>query len=249
MNIKVIDDAVPKLLREQVWDYLKQQPWHIKYKNTDCIESFVPAKDGFDVPNQNPLSVNSTAMARTALAGDEKYLRAAHKPIYALWEIINSTLGNQYSITGTPEGVHLPNTVDPLPRTAFTDMERGWRVYTNVQYQENIKHSHGVHRDTPDLDDNTTATILYVANLAWYPSWFAECVYYSDRATGDQQQFQTVDADAQRRQFDLGWAQQIVSPVPGRIIAYEGRTLHTTRPAAVWATEPRVTIAFRVRLK
>ena len=249
MNIKIIDDAVPAELRQQVWNYLKQQTWHIKYKNTDCIESFVPNSDGFNTPNRNPLNVNGTAMARTALAVDEKYLRAVHKPIYALWEVINSALGNCYSITGSPEGIYLPSDVEQLPKSAIPGLEPGWRVYTNGQYQENIKHSHGIHRDTPDINDATTATILYVANLAWYPSWFAECVYYSDRATGDQQQFQTADADAQRRNFDLGWAERIVSPVPGRIIAYDGRTLHTTRPAANWATEPRVTLAFRARLK
>jgi len=249
MNITIIDDAIALELRQQVWDYLKQQTWHIKYKNTDTIESFVPTQDGFDVPNRNPLSVNGTAMARTALAGDEKYLRAVHRPIYALWEQINSALGNQYSITGVPEGVYIPEHLEQLPKSAFPELNHGWRVYTNGQYQESIKHSHGIHRDNANLEDTTSATILYVANLTWYPSWFAECVYYSDRVTGDTQQFQTADADAQRRNFDLGWAEQIVSPVPGRIIAYDGRTLHTTRPAATWATEPRVTLAFRARRK
>jgi hypothetical protein len=42
---------------------------------------------------------------------------------------------------------------------------------------------------------------------------------------------------------------KIVSPVPGRIIAYDGRTLHTTRPASIWAPVPRITLAFRARLK
>jgi hypothetical protein len=125
----------------------------------------------------------------------------------------------------------------------------GWRVYTNSQYQETIKHSHGVHRDTPDLNDDTTATILYVANIEWYPSWFGEIVYYSDSVTGDTQQYQIADSGAQNRKFDLGWAEKIVSPVPGRIIVYDGRTLHTTRPASIWAPGPRITLAFRARLK
>ena len=38
-------------------------------------------------------------------------------------------------------------------------------------------------------------------------------------------------------------------PIPGRIIDYDGRTLHTTRPAAIWANEIRKVIAFRVRIK
>jgi hypothetical protein len=134
-------------------------------------------------------------------------------------------------------------------KTAIEGLEPGWRVYTNGQYQEPIKRSHGIHRDSPDLDDPTQATILYVANLEWFPSWFAEIVYYDSESTGDHQQFQIVDEDAQRRDFNLGWANKIVSPVPGRIICYDGRTLHTTRPAAAWAKEPRITLAFRVKLK
>jgi len=245
MNIKVIDDAVPETLRKQVWDYLLDQTWHIQYKQDKSVDSYVPREDGLNYPHLNPLAVQGTTMARIAFAADGKYLKAQHSIINTLWETINSALGGDYELTGYPEGMpgNLP------ARTAVPGLEAGWRVYTNAQYQETIKHSHGIHRDTPDLNDASTATVLYVANLVWYPSWFAECVYYSDRTTGDAQQFQQADTDAQRRNFDLGWAEQIVSPVPGRIVAYDGRTLHTTRPAALWAREPRVIVAFRTRLK
>ena len=245
MNIKVIDDAVPDTLREQVWDYLLDQPWHIQYKQDKSVATYIPRQDGLDYPHKNPLAVHGTTMARIALAADGKYLKARHGVINTLWECINQTLGGGYELTGSTEG--MPG--DLPARTAVPGLKAGWRVYTNAQYQENIKHSHGIHRDTPDLNDDTTATILYVANLNWFPSWFSEIVYYSDRATGDQQQFQQVDADAQHRNFNLGWAEKIISPVPGRIIAYDGRTLHTTRPAAMWATEPRVMVAFRTKLK
>ena len=244
MNIKVIDDAIPDTLRQQVWEYLLDQTWHIQYKQDKSLDSYVPRQHGLDYPHQNPLAVHGTTMARVALAADGKYLKARHGVIHTLWDTINQTLGGGYQLTGYPEG--MPGNLQA--RTAVPGLEAGWRIYTNAQYQETIKHSHGIHRDTPNLSDAATATILYVANLAWYPSWFAECVYYSDRATGDMQQFQITDADAQRRHFDLGWSEQIVSPVPGRIIAYDGRTLHTTRPAATWATVPRVMVAFRTRL-
>lgn len=245
MNIKVIDDAVSETLRKQVWDYLLDQTWHIQYKQDKSVETYVPRQNGLDFPHKNLLAVHGISMARIAFAADEKYLKARHQVINALWESINKSLGSCYKLTGYPEGI--PGNLKA--KTAIPGLEPGWRVYTNAQYQENIKHSHGVHRDTPDLNDATTATILYVANLKWYPSWFAECVYYSNLATGDQQQFQSASLDTQRRNFDLGWAEKIVSPVPGRIIAYDGRTLHTTRPAAIWATEPRVTVAFRAQLK
>lgn len=245
MSIQIIDNAVPDSLRHEVWDYLKNQSWYIKYKQDKSIESFVPSVDGIDIPNRNPKAVHGTSMARATLASDVKFLESKHKVLFKLWTLINQTLGDKYELTGNPEGIPSHS----VPKTAIKDLTPGWRVYTNAQYQESIKHSHGIHRDTPDLSDDTTVTILYVANVEWFPSWFAEIVYYSTLSTGDHQQFQTVEEGAQKRDFDLGWADKIVSPVPGRIICYDGRTLHTTRPAALWAPEPRVTLAFRARLK
>jgi hypothetical protein len=244
MNVQIIDNVIPDSLRLEVWNYLKSQSWHIKYKQDESVESFVPAIDGIDVPNRNPKSIHGTTMARALLAGDVKFLESKHKILFELWNKINATLGNKYELTGHPEGMPVPI----VPKSAIEGLVHGWRVYTNCQYQESIKHSHGIHRDTPDMNDDTSATILYVANADWFPSWFGEIVYYSDAATGDQQQFQNADSEAQDRNFNLGWAEKIVSAVPGRIICHDGRTLHTTRPAATWAKEPRVTLAFRARL-
>jgi len=248
MNIKVIDNTVPLELRTSVWEYILNQTWYIKYKQDSSIDSYIPNKEGIDIPNKNPVATGGTTLARTPFAKDVHYLKAKHRIIYNLWEVINKSLGNQYEITGYTEGMPVPSNFKHI-KTLVPGLTDGWRVYTNCQYQENIKHSHGIHRDNPDLSDSSSVTILYVANLEWYPSWFAECVYYNDDVTGDVQNFQGKDIDAQQRNFNLGWAQQIVSPVPGRIICYDSRTLHTTRPAAIWAPGPRVTIAFRARLK
>jgi hypothetical protein len=56
---------------------------------------------------------------------------------------------------------------------------------------------------------------------------------------------------SQNRNFNIGWADEgkIVSPKPGRIVIYDGRTLHTTRPSAIWAKASRKVIAFRIRKK
>jgi hypothetical protein len=53
------------------------------------------------------------------------------------------------------------------PATQDTNLKQGWRVYASGQPNEFVKRSHGVHRDTIDLNDDTTRTILYVANLEW----------------------------------------------------------------------------------
>jgi len=247
MNIQIIDNAIQESLRTEVWEYLKNQTWYIKYRTDDSVESFIPAIDGIDLPNRNPKAIHGTTMARAALACDVKFLQLKHNLLYRIWTEINAALGNKYEITGYPEG--MPQGRITPPKTGIKGLDAGWRVYTNGQYQETIKRSHGIHRDTPDLNDDSTVTILYVANTTWFPSWFGEIVYYSDAATGDHQQFQTIDSEAQHRDFNLGWAEKIVSPIPGRIICYDGRTLHTTKPASHWAPEPRVTLAFRARLK
>jgi len=246
MNINIIDNAIEPELQTAVWQYLLNQTWYMQYKQDASIDAYIPSEHGLAVPNQNPISAGGTFLARAPLAKDVHYLKARHTLLHTLWLKINHALGNGYELTGVPEGINLPDDFAP-PRSIVPTPDSGWRVYTNAQYQENIKHSHGVHRDNPNLDDATSATILYVANLEWYPTWFAECVYYNNQNTGDTQQFQVSDSAAQRRNFDIGWASQIVSPVPGRIIAYDGRTLHTTRPAAIWAPVPRVVVAFRAR--
>ena len=193
-------------------------------------------------------------MHRACFASDEPSLKKNHPIIWKLWQSINLALGDRYVIEGYPEGMAVPES-DPFwtaPATENPELEQGWRVYANGQLDETIKRSHGVHRDTIDLNDNQSRTILYVANLEWYPTWFGECVFYPDDpngVSGDTQQFQK--GYGQSRDFKVGWMDdgKIVSPVPGRIIDYDGRTLHTTRPTAVWAPDIRKVIAFRVKLK
>ena len=250
MNIQIIDNAINDELRKEVWDYIATLPWFTKFKLDNTLCEFTPSTDGYETVYNDPRATHGITMARTALAADRHMLKAKHKPIYELWSAINSSLDNKYDISGYPEGVPQDSLPEWQAKTAVPGLSHGWRVYTNGQYNENIKHSHGIHRDTPNLNDDTSVTILYVANLEWYPSWFGEVVYYDDKVdSGDHQQFQVGDAEAQRRNFSLGWAQQIVSPVPGRITVHDGRQLHTTRPTAIWSKTPRVTLAFRARLK
>lgn len=259
IDLNVYDGLVPNDLRKEVWDYIENQQWYVTWKKTmptpTVIHTYVPAKDGvkgwaFTVPPRNP----TQWMHRTVFASDEYGLEKDHPVIWRLWQTINSALGNKYAITGAPEEMSLPETDEwkdwEAPPTKDPSLEQGWRVYTNGQPDESIKRSHGIHRDTIDLTDDTTCTLLYVANLEWYPSWFAECVFYDNDdngTTGDHQQYQSQMLHTQSRNFNMGWASEIVSPVPGRVMVYDGRTLHTTRPSAVWAKDLRKVVAFRVR--
>jgi hypothetical protein len=74
----------------------------------------------------------------------------------------------------------------------------------------------------------------------------AENVFYADdESTGDTQQFQR--GFGQSREFNVGYPYAIVPPVAGRVVLYDGRALHTTKPTAPWAEHMRYAVVFRAR--
>lgn len=254
-NITVLDNQVPDELRQQVWEYLQDLPWHVAYRSRPGLAGvrfFTPRTDGYDFPTKSSLSIGTVQMPRTLIASDNVSLANDHPLINELWGHINNALGGDLEISGPPEGSATESHPDWLPRTSVPGLQPGWRVYTNAQPNEKIKRSHGVHRDNKDLSDENSMTILFVVNPVWHPTWFAENVFHEedpDGTTGDHQQFQSAVHTAQNRNFNVGWPRQIVSPRPGRIIAYDSRTLHTTKPAAEWCNEMRIVVAFRARRK
>lgn len=256
VDVNVLDNQIDQSLREEVWEYINNQLWYATYKQSHlpAMSTYVPSRGYFLRNSHQSLTLRQPNMwmHRTCFASDEYGLEKDHPVIWKLWKVINHALGNKYVIEGPPEDMSVPSDDKAwiAPPTQNPKLEQGWRVYVNGQLDETIKRSHGVHRDTAHVNDNKTRTILYVANLEWYPTWFGECVFYPDDpdgTTGDHQQFQK--GYGQVRNFKVGWADngKIVSSVPGRIVDYDSRTLHTTRPTAVWAPDIRKTIAFRVR--
>lgn len=264
-EIETIDDAIDPSLREKIWHYIQSQRWTVAWKRTlarrPFLTEYYPAKnrESLYVKWMDPQLIPSMFMPRAVFASDENSLENKHPLIHDLWREIKSIIGDNFYIEGSPEGLAAQNLLSDThwqpPHTADKNLEPGWRVYANCQPTEYVKRSHGIHRDTIDLEENNCYTLLYVCNLEWYPSWFAENVFYPDDisgVTGDHQQFQeTEDLYNQTRNFNIGWADEgkIISPRPGRLILYDGRCLHTTRPTAIWAKEDRKVIVFRIRKK
>lgn len=258
-DVSVIDNVFSEKEKLDIWKYIENQTWHLFYKplRFDGLhKEFIPAKDK-DWRAMDPVRLlPNMFMPRSCFASDEHSLEKLHPKIYDLWLKINSVLGNEFVIEGFPEGMPIDqlNSKDVIPETLDPNLEKGWRVYANAQPTESVKRSHGIHRDSFDLENETYYTLLYVANTEWYPSWFSECIFYPndiDNDTGDVQQYQSMLYFNQNRNFSIGWADEgkIVSPKPGRIILYDSRTLHTTRPSAIWAKCSRKVIAFRLRRK
>ena len=260
-EIRVVDDAVPADLRHSVWEYLLEQTWTAAWKrpkasNFHEIHEYVPGKyKANDYPKRLE-EPRHLFMPRAHFASDEESLKA-HDPIYRLWQCINMQFDGEFEIAGKPEGTTAEHSPDEYIKAKYTapptldpTMDQGWRVYCNAQPNEHVKRTHGIHRDQPDESIDNTYTCLYVANPIWYPSWFADNMFYTSGKsnTGDHQQFQK---GGQQREFEIDWGDdcKVVSPKPGRIICYDSRRLHTTRPASIWAEADRKAVAFRIRKK
>ncbi len=258
-DVQVLDNRISDELRQRVWEYLENSRWCATWKAPSAafpkFGDYIPAKDPARIwySWQHRLNL-STLQHRAAFASDETTLQQ-HPALLELWNCINQQFDNQFEITGHPEGMPADpkDTSWQPPQPANSELKPGWRVYANAQFDESQKRTHGVHRDSPFVDDDSYYTILFCANPEWYPTWFADCVYYDEDPeglTGDDQTFQNLEGMInQNRKFKIGWPSKIVSPVPGRIICYDGRTLHTTHPASIWCTVPRRVVAFRVRKK
>jgi hypothetical protein len=239
---EIYDDIVSADLQSKVWEYIQHQKFYASrkdrgYPNPGTIMEYYPFENKKEWMDNSQPSVNNQFMHR-CLFGDNEMDLMKHPPILELWVSINKCLGNKFKIDGDPEGIAIKA---PKGRTGVTS-----RVYVNAQPDESIKRSHGVHRDTIDLDEDKNYTLLYIANPEWHPTWFAENIFYEDKEeSSDKQQFQK--GHGQSRGFGVGDPYAVVLPKPGRIILYDGRTLHTTRPSAVWANEMRKAVVFRIR--
>jgi hypothetical protein len=239
-NVQAIDGIVPDDLRWRVWEYIQNQTFHatrknVKYPDVGHIINYRPIDNKKQYMDDSIPSVNNQYMHRTIFGDNETDLAKDHPLVLELWECINKHFNDEFIIDGDPEGI-----ADHPPRLA--------RVYVNAQPSETIKRSHGVHRDTIELDKENYFTLLYIANLQWYPTWMSEIIFYSDdETTGDTQQFQK--GYGQSRNFDVGYPYAMVAPKEGRVILYDGRAMHTTKPTAPWAEHMRYAVVFRIRKK
>jgi hypothetical protein len=241
-HYEVHDDCIDPKLQTKVWDYIQRQKFYATRKNKSypdpgTIVEYYPFENKKEYMEELSGSVNNQFMHRCIFGDNEKELMMNHPPILELWLAINNFLGNKFKIDGDPEGIAIKS---PTGKGIVK------RVYVNAQPNEMIKRSHAVHRDTVDLSEETHYTLLYIANPEWYSTWFGENVFYeSDEDSLDKQQFQK--GFGQSRGFGIGDPYAIIPPKPGRIILYDGRTLHTTKPTSIWSNEMRKAVVFRIR--
>ena len=248
-QIEVHDNIVDTKLQSKMWEYAQQQIWHQQWIPAEEPRTrYYRPKDGIDwmLPKAMHMSSN---MHRCVLASDEHSLKELHLPVYILWQRLNLALGNRFALTGIPEGMWDKETLPP--DTKDPNLEPGWRIYMNARHNLQVCGNSYIHRDNPFLDRDDFVTMLYVINPEWYPSWGADLRFYPDDqegVTGDHQQ--SNGYNQQKRNFKIGWLDQgrIVSPVPNRLVIYDGRCLHATTASNNGDVgTPLIKIAFRAQ--
>lgn len=262
---EVHDNFIDLEFHREVYQYLLNSYWVQTWAGLET-ETQVYRPNDWDDSWANAAGVRRTlAQPRTFFGSDEASIKNNHPVIWELWNRINAQLDNRYAITGHPEGASMHDLaldkigdkiVDPTwaacPDPEDSTLEKGWRVYANATPHDIIALGGYAHRDTPDLSDETSVTILWIANEEWYPSWGSELMLFPedpDGDTGDHQQFHLGNL-VQRRNFNIGWPDEgkLICMRPGRLILYDGRTLHGTNPSKHrWNVFPNRRVAFRAR--
>lgn len=248
-NIDVYDDIVNTSVQTTARSYLQKQIWHQMWTPKEEFRVlYYRPEEGINWMLPKAMHASSS-MHRCTLASDEDSLKKLHLPIYILWQQINKALGNKFKLAGLPEGMWDHETVPPEPTDP--ELAPGWRIYANARHNIQVCGNSYPHRDSPYLDRDDLVTMLYVVNAEWYPSWGADLRFYPDDPEGvasDHQQFN--GHNQQQRGFNIGWLDKgrIVSPVPNRLVVYDGRCLHaTTASSNPDVGTPLIKVAFRAQ--
>jgi hypothetical protein len=247
---EIHDNIVDATLHKKVYDYLLQCDWHQPmYGVHSELQLFKPGE--WDESWAAATVIRRTiGQPRVMFGSDEDSTRKRHPIIAELWDTINAQLGNAYAITGADEGMAWKDY--PCPTPTDPNLPTGWRVYANGTRHDLLSLQGYVHRDNFDFKDETSVTMLWTASMEWYPSWGGELILYPEDPnglTGDHQQFNQGPGQ-QRRNFQIGWQDEgkMICMRPGRLIIYDGRTLHSSQPSRHrHNTIMHMRVAFRAR--
>lgn len=263
---EVHDNFISPELHREVHEYLKNSHWLQVWGGLDTEIQITKPNDWDDSwINAGFVRRGVLGQPRALYAFDEAGLVDRHPLLWTLWQQINAQLGGGYSITGAGETMGMFDDAinqkqqeinSPLfsmaPPPLDPSLGPGWRVYANATLHDLISPSGYAHRDNPDLSDETSVTILWIASEEWYPSWGSELMILPEDHTGasrDHQQFNNGGLQ-QRRNFNVGWPDdgKIISMRPGRLIVFDSRAMHITLSSRHrWNVFPNRRVCFRAR--
>lgn len=230
--LKSYDSQVPWDIHKAAYDYLQTRQWYSRFRMFP--DSNVNPQDEEYKKDLAPYVVKKTVY-RTSFGFDHESLQE-HMPIAVLFDYINNTLfDSKFELAGKQLGL---TPIDDYPESehddCIADREfRGTVAYMDAQPYEPVKRSRVPYRDWDNdtLDSDQYYTIVFVANQYWNPIYHGEMFFYEDGEEG------------------IGQVRDFMCNIPGRVILYDSRTLHNSKPTSTLATELPQRISFRVKLK
>jgi len=234
-------------MQNEVHEYACNHTWYSALRHSTDYDATID-------PLNNDLPEGERGIIRHPFGNSTAMVQTRHPLIYKLFQEINDkVLGSKADIDGIKEDIGGLKSGKNLYTTGqnffnkydYSSSIMGWTCYMNAKSQapkKSLKPGIGyIHRDSgPDYVDKTNyATVLFVTNLKWLPSWGGEYIFYGDEP----------DAEVHPKyNFNIGFPDNIVGHKPGRIIVYRHDQNHLSMRIAPDAEGMPVRIAFRVNL-
>jgi len=228
--LKYFDNQIPKDLHEDVYNYIYSFNWQARYRNMPD-PSIISSTRGFR-NDLNPYTLKKT-IYRCGFGKNLDTLKF-HQPIFNLFNYINSNIFNdKFLLEGKP--------INHYQQYGFLESDDcsldkdflGHLAYLNAEPYEPVKRTRIPYRDWDNspLNDERFFTIAFVANQIWNPVYHGEMFFYNDN---DQH---------------VGNFEHFIPNIPGRVILYDSRYLHNSKPTGTHSKELALRIKFRVKLK
>jgi Rps23 Pro-64 3,4-dihydroxylase Tpa1-like proline 4-hydroxylase len=94
----------------------------------------------------------------------------------------------------------------------------------NLDFDKCYVHSYGMDQKTKIHADNTTPTVMLYCNPQWQPNWGGETIIYDNE----------------------GEIKKTIVPRPGRLLVFDGNSMHSGRSTTVGAPDRRYVIVFKL---
>lgn len=247
-TVDVYDGLISTELQHEVHEYALNHTWYSALRHNCDYDATID-------PLNTELGEGERGIIRHPYGNSTDMVKTRHPLIYKLFQEINDkVLGGKADIDGIKEdigGLRSGKNVYSDGQNFFEKYDydntiKGWTCYMNAKSQspkKSLKPGIGyIHRDSgPDYADKTNyATVLFVTNPKWLPSWGGEYNFFGDDLDGAEIH--------SKYGYPIGFPTNIVGHKPGRIIVYRHDQNHISLRIAPDAEGMPVRIAFRVNL-
>lgn len=236
-TVQHYDDLIPEDIHNAVYEYLQDVMWHSEYRHIPHASVRANQAASDLIPYLTMKTVYSCVFGKSYEDIKE------HLPIVELFDYINKNLfDDKFILAGKPLGTVPFSDVSEMEVDDFNaeKQHEGHLAYMHAEGFETVKRTRVPYRDwdNTSIEDDGYYTIAFVANKEWNPVWHAEMFFYRDHAKGTPKQG-----------CGIGEVNKFITNIPGRVILYDSRVLHNSKPTGTLANEIAQRVYFRVKLK